>query len=96
MPGGTPGTPSSKTKAGSRFVEINIKILDILSRVFKKFISFFALQEKIMLRAKVVVALYPFRAIEGGDLSLEKVKIKKKYNNKYIKNEFSYILYIHI
>lgn len=38
-----------------------------------------------MLRAKVVVALYPFRAIEGGDLSLEKVKIKKKkYNNKYI------------
>ncbi|KAL6440351.1 hypothetical protein ACFW04_003122 [Cataglyphis niger] len=42
MPGGTPGTPSSKTK------------------------------EKIMLRAKVVVALYPFRAIEGGDLSLEK------------------------
>lgn len=27
-----------------------------------------------MLRAKVVVALYPFRAIEGGDLSLEKVK----------------------
>lgn len=26
-----------------------------------------------MLRAKVVVALYPFRAIEGGDLSLEKV-----------------------
>lgn len=30
-----------------------------------------------MLRAKVVVALYPFRAIEGGDLSLEKVKIKK-------------------
>ncbi|XP_018316880.1 tyrosine-protein kinase Btk29A isoform X1 [Mycetomoellerius zeteki] len=42
MPGGTPGTPSSKAK------------------------------EKIMLRAKVVVALYPFRAIEGGDLSLEK------------------------
>ncbi|XP_070152463.1 tyrosine-protein kinase Btk isoform X3 [Polyergus mexicanus] len=29
-------------------------------------------KEKIMLRAKVVVALYPFRAIEGGDLSLEK------------------------
>lgn len=26
-----------------------------------------------MLRTKVVVALYPFRAIEGGDLSLEKV-----------------------
>lgn len=33
-----------------------------------------------MLRAKVVVALYPFRAIEGGDLSLEKVKIRN--NNK--------------
>lgn len=31
MPGGTPGTPSSKTKA--RFVEINIEILDILSRI---------------------------------------------------------------
>ncbi|XP_011299224.1 tyrosine-protein kinase Btk29A isoform X1 [Fopius arisanus] len=42
MPGGTPGTPSSKAK------------------------------EKLMLRTKVVVALYPFRAIEGGDLSLEK------------------------
>lgn len=41
----------------------------------------FVLQEKIMLRAKVVVALYPFRAIEGGDLSLEKVKTKR--NNKY-------------
>lgn len=25
-------------------------------------------------RNKVVVALYPFKAIEGGDLSLEKVK----------------------
>lgn len=32
-------------------------------------------QEKLMLRTKVVVALYPFRAIEGGDLSLEKVNI---------------------
>lgn len=31
------------------------------------------LKDKIMLRAKVVVALYPFRAIESGDLSLEKV-----------------------
>lgn len=31
------------------------------------------LKDKAMLRAKVVVALYPFRAIEGGDLSLEKV-----------------------
>jgi len=29
-----------------------------------------------MLRAKIVVALYSFRAIEGGDLSLEKVKRK--------------------
>ena len=27
-----------------------------------------------MLRTKVVVALYPFRAIEGGDLSLVKVR----------------------
>nr|XP_050854730.1 tyrosine-protein kinase Btk29A isoform X2 [Vespula vulgaris] len=42
MPGGTPGTPSSKNK------------------------------DKIVTRAKVVVALYPFRAIEAGDLSLEK------------------------
>ncbi|XP_069676955.1 tyrosine-protein kinase Btk isoform X3 [Periplaneta americana] len=42
MPGGTPGTPSSKAK------------------------------EKLMIRPKVVVALYPFKAIEGGDLSLEK------------------------
>ena len=31
-------------------------------------------QDKIMMRTKVVVALYPFRAIEGGDLSLEKVR----------------------
>lgn len=44
MPGGAPGTPSSKAK------------------------------EKLMLRTKVVVALYPFRAIEGGDLSLVKGK----------------------
>ncbi|XP_008203445.1 tyrosine-protein kinase Btk29A isoform X5 [Nasonia vitripennis] len=29
-------------------------------------------KEKLMIRSKVVVALYPFRAIEGGDLSLEK------------------------
>ncbi|XP_046432250.1 tyrosine-protein kinase Btk29A isoform X2 [Neodiprion fabricii] len=29
-------------------------------------------KEKLMMRTKVVVALYPFRAIEGGDLSLEK------------------------
>ncbi|XP_021924476.1 tyrosine-protein kinase Btk29A isoform X1 [Zootermopsis nevadensis] len=42
MPGGVPGTPSSKAK------------------------------EKLMIRPKVVVALYPFKAIEGGDLSLEK------------------------
>ncbi|XP_023287551.1 tyrosine-protein kinase Btk29A isoform X2 [Orussus abietinus] len=42
MPGGAPGTPSSKAK------------------------------DKLMMRTKVVVALYPFRAIEGGDLSLEK------------------------
>lgn len=30
------------------------------------------LQEKAMIRPKVVVALYPFKAIEGGDLSLDK------------------------
>lgn len=42
MPGGAPGTPSSKVK------------------------------EKVMVRNKVVVALYPFKAIEGGDLSLDK------------------------
>lgn len=34
-------------------------------------ILLFYLQEKQ--RAKVVVALYPFKAIENGDLSLEKV-----------------------
>jgi hypothetical protein len=32
-----------------------------------------------MIRSKVVVALYPFRAIEGGDLSLEKVRRSLKY-----------------
>lgn len=42
MPGGAPGTPSSKVK------------------------------DKVMVRNKVVVALYPFKAIEGGDLSLDK------------------------
>jgi len=35
------------------------------------FVFFF--QEKMLLRNKVVVALYPFKAIEGGDLSLDKV-----------------------
>jgi len=39
-----------------------------------------------MLRTKVVVALYPFRAIEGGDLSLEKVKMKQN-NNCYEERE---------
>lgn len=34
------------------------------------------LQEKVMVRNKVVVALYPFKAIEGGDLSLDKVSIR--------------------
>ncbi|XP_049836755.1 tyrosine-protein kinase Btk29A isoform X2 [Schistocerca gregaria] len=29
-------------------------------------------KEKLMIRPKVVVALYPFKAIEGGDISLEK------------------------
>lgn len=32
------------------------------------------LKDKAMLRTKVVIALYPFRAIESGDLSLEKVR----------------------
>ena len=35
-----------------------------------------------MIRPKVVVALYPFRAIEGGDLSLEKVSNGKRTNYK--------------
>jgi hypothetical protein len=35
-----------------------------------------------MIRPKVVVALYPFKAIEGGDLSLEKVSIGKRTNSK--------------
>jgi len=76
MPGGTPGTPSSKAKVSSI-------LSDLLSRLFffnflQKLINFYVTsQEKIMLRAKIVVALYSFRAIEGGDLSLEKVE--KKY-----------------
>lgn len=41
-----------------------------------------------MLRAKVVVALYPFRAIEGGDLSLEKVKAK--HSNKYYERRIKF------
>lgn len=40
------------------------------------------LQEKVMIRPKVVVALYPFKAIEGGDLSLEKVSIDKRTSYK--------------
>jgi len=39
-----------------------------------------------MIRPKVVVALYPFRAIEGGDLSLEKVSVLKK-SIKFIATE---------
>jgi len=35
-------------------------------------------QEKLMIRPKVVVALYPFKAIEGDDLSLERVSLLKK------------------
>lgn len=35
-----------------------------------------------MIRPKVVVALYPFKAIEGGDLSLEKVSIDERTNYK--------------
>lgn len=33
-------------------------------------------QEKLMIRPKVVVALYPFKAIEGDDLSLERVSLQ--------------------
>jgi hypothetical protein len=39
-----------------------------------------------MIRPKVVVALYPFKAIEGGDLSLEKVSILKRANYKHLHN----------
>lgn len=38
--------------------------------------SFCILQQDQMVRSKVVVALYPFKAIEGGDLSLEKVSFE--------------------
>jgi hypothetical protein len=41
-------------------------------------------QEKLMIRPKMVVALYPFKAIEGGDLSLEKVSILKRANYKLL------------
>lgn len=37
-----------------------------------------------MIRPKVVVALYPFKAIEGGDLSLEKVSVLKRANYKLL------------
>jgi hypothetical protein len=40
------------------------------------------LQEKLMIRSKVVVALYPFKAVEGGDLSLEKVSVLKRSTMK--------------
>lgn len=42
MPGGTPGTPSSKTKAGSRFVEIN-KFLIFYLEFLKNLLFFFVL-----------------------------------------------------
>lgn len=41
------------------------------------------IKDKAMLRAKVVVALYQFKAIEGGDLSLEKVGDFNAHMDKY-------------
>lgn len=77
MPGGAPGTPSSKAKVSLALLKLISRLLHAVLDSRRKFINFdFAPQDKIMLRAKIVVALYSFRAIEGGDLSLEKVKTK--------------------
>lgn len=46
----------------------------ILYKDFNLFMLLLFLQQDQMVRAKVVVALYPFKAIESGDLSLEKVR----------------------
>lgn len=42
-------------------------------------------------RIKIVVALYPFKAIEGGDLSLEKVCVEVFFFYSFI---FTLVLYI--
>jgi hypothetical protein len=39
-------------------------------------------------RTKIVVALYPFKAVESGDLSLEKVC-------RFVKNSFFFLILTH-
>lgn len=73
MPGGggaPPGTPSAKLKVYIPLIEPSLPSpLQACEKVFKQETCNF--QEKP--RSKVVVALYSFRAVESGDLSLEKV-----------------------
>jgi hypothetical protein len=57
------------------------KIICIKNNFFTSF--FFSLQDASP-RIKIVVALYPFKAIESGDLSLEKVRYNQcNYNNDF-------------
>lgn len=66
MPGGpapAPGTPNSK-------VQVNFQ-LNKFKFTNKALLHF----QDVAGRIKVVVALYPFKAIENGDLSLEKVNM---------------------
>lgn len=44
-------------------------------------------------RIKTVVALYPFKAIESGDLSLEKVRIIFKFYLLTIKQSVSHMFF---
>lgn len=48
-------------------------------------------KDKSMVRTKVVVALYNYKAIESGDLSLEKVRYYKK---SFVSNK-SFLLALH-
>jgi hypothetical protein len=59
-----PGTPNSTTKVKSS-----------LKSSFNSFLIVVWNFQDVSGRLKIVVALYPFKAIETGDLSLEKVKI---------------------
>lgn len=83
MPGGRgapPGTPSAKPKVNTPLSYIIASDFPWNTlQYFKSFSFIFQLTEK---RNKTVVALYPFKAIESGDLSLEKV-FQTNYNKIY-------------
>lgn len=63
--------PSTINALGSM---ISSTFLHFMTQLINAYFSFIYFQQDVTPRIKIVVALYPFKAIESGDLSLEKVQ----------------------